>query len=147
MEKDFSFGVIPYYIKDGELLFLLIQHQAGHWSFPKGHREGNESDYEVAIRELREETGLIQVELDEHEVFREHYSWNLDGRTLDKTVTYFLGKVRDDAVTIRPQEVQAYTWLNYQAALQRITFPEAKTVLGQAYLYLLAQINQSKTIR
>ena len=37
---------------------LLIKHNSGHWDFPKGHVEGEESEVETAIREVKEETGL-----------------------------------------------------------------------------------------
>ena len=40
-------------------LFLLIQHQAGHWAFPKGHANPGESPAETARREFAEETGYI----------------------------------------------------------------------------------------
>ena len=136
MENDYSFGVIPYFQKHGEIRFLLIQHQAGHWSFPKGHRESTETDIQAATRELYEETGLTLVELDESLPFLEHYTCNLDSKILNKSVTYFLGKVSDTSVIIQPKEVQAYAWLNYQEAIQSITYPEAKAVLKAANNYL-----------
>ena len=45
-------------IKDQQPLFLLIQQKAGHYGFPKGHVEKNETEVETAIREIKEETGL-----------------------------------------------------------------------------------------
>lgn len=34
------------------------------WGFPKGRRDGNESDLECAIREMREETGLSESDVE-----------------------------------------------------------------------------------
>ena len=43
--------------------FLLIQHHAGHWGFPKGHQEKGEDDLTTARRELQEETGIKQIKI------------------------------------------------------------------------------------
>ena len=37
---------------------LLIKQTKGHWGFPKGHVEKDETEIETAIREVKEETGL-----------------------------------------------------------------------------------------
>lgn len=40
---------------------VLVAHATGqrHWDLPKGGREQHESDQEAALRELREETGIV----------------------------------------------------------------------------------------
>jgi 8-oxo-dGTP pyrophosphatase MutT (NUDIX family) len=38
--------------------FLLVKGFTGKWSFPKGHKEKNESAIECAKREIYEETGI-----------------------------------------------------------------------------------------
>jgi 8-oxo-dGTP pyrophosphatase MutT (NUDIX family) len=38
--------------------YLLVKVFTGKWSFPKGHREENETPHECATREIYEETGL-----------------------------------------------------------------------------------------
>jgi 8-oxo-dGTP pyrophosphatase MutT (NUDIX family) len=42
----------------GQVL-LVRGKRSKKWSFPKGHCKGNETDLECALRELKEETGLI----------------------------------------------------------------------------------------
>jgi mRNA-decapping enzyme subunit 2 len=44
--------------KSGDVL-LVRGKQSKKWSFPKGHCKGNERDIECALRELKEETGLV----------------------------------------------------------------------------------------
>jgi 8-oxo-dGTP pyrophosphatase MutT (NUDIX family) len=39
--------------------YLLVQGPTGKWSFPKGHKELNETPFECAEREIYEETGLL----------------------------------------------------------------------------------------
>jgi bis(5'-nucleosidyl)-tetraphosphatase len=76
-----SYGVTPV-INKLERRYLLIQHNAGHWSFPKGGKEGNESDQETALRELREEVGINQCELIPDKAFTETFSWKKDRNLL-----------------------------------------------------------------
>ena len=60
--------------------FLLIQHPTksngdeGHWDFPKGHVEGNETELETAKRELIEETGIVNFRL--FDGFRHRIEYN-----------------------------------------------------------------------
>ena len=54
-----SCGAIVYRKSHGNTEILLIKHvNSGHWSFPKGHVEGNETELETAQREIKEETGI-----------------------------------------------------------------------------------------
>ena len=43
---------------------LLVKHNDGHWGFPKGHVEKDETELQTAIREVKEETNL-DVEIQE----------------------------------------------------------------------------------
>lgn len=54
MKYEKSCGAIV--IEDGKV--LLVKHNAGHWDFPKGHVEEGETEFETAIREVKEETNI-----------------------------------------------------------------------------------------
>ena len=46
-----SISIIPINTSNSnETLFLLVHHQAGHWSFPKGHAKEEEKKEETARR-------------------------------------------------------------------------------------------------
>ena len=61
MIREKSAGAVVYF-PDGENIYILIEKmKQGHYSFPKGHMEGVETEAETAIREIREETGLEVV--------------------------------------------------------------------------------------
>ena len=44
---------------DGVEVLLVHRPRYGDWTFPKGKRERGETDEECAVREVREETGLV----------------------------------------------------------------------------------------
>lgn len=79
------------FIKSGdELKILLIQRKnppfLGYWAFPGGFVEMNETLEESAARELREETGLDNVELKQ---FKTYGTINRDPRGRTVSVVYY----------------------------------------------------------
>ena len=59
MKHEKSCGAIVYRKLGDTYQLLLIKHKfGGHWSFPKGHVEKGENEFQTALREVKEETGL-----------------------------------------------------------------------------------------
>ncbi len=138
MVDDFSCGVIPYRIKDGGRDFLLIQHKAGHWSFPKGHPDDGETYLETARREFEEETGIRAVDIDEDTIFEETYLFTKrSGKVVNKRVVYFLGQVADNQkVTMQVAEVSDYAWGSAKKTRQQLSFDEGRALLDEVLAYL-----------
>lgn len=136
LAKDEAFGIVPILPKKEQFLFLLIQHNAGHWGFPKGHADPGESAVEAACREFREETGIAEYQLLEEISFSEHYTFMRHGQKYQKTVIYFPALVRSETVTFQPEEIQAYRWADYDTAIARLTFDGSKRVLTDVRAYL-----------
>lgn len=130
--KDHSFGVIPIHQQDGKTRYLLIQHRAGHWAFPKGHAEPGESDTQAALRELREETGICNITLYSDPAIVETYQFARGSQTVRKTVRYFIGLVGDSTVRLQEAEVSAYRWADYEEARALITYEESRRSLETA---------------
>ena len=134
---DASFGIIPIHEQNGERRFLLVHQKKGHWGFPKGHADEGEKPTQTALRELAEETGVTSCELIGVELFVERYAFiNKKGKRVDKTVTFFLGRVDDPSVTVQPEEVQDYAWLTADEVGGRLTFPEARELFSRVLDYL-----------
>ena len=138
MATDFSCGVIPYRIKDGQRQFLLIQHNAGHWAFPKGHPDKGENELETARRELAEETGLADVEIDEGHPFEERYTFTKrSGKAVSKRVVYFLGRVHaGQEVRLQEEEVADHAWGSDKKTRKRMSFDEGRALLDEVLSYL-----------
>ena len=59
MKHEKSCGALVYRKHGDRTELLLIKHRfGGHWSFPKGHVELGENEFQTALREVKEETGL-----------------------------------------------------------------------------------------
>ena len=127
MKKEKSCGVILY--KDGGE-YLLLKHAEGNWDFPKGHVEANETEYETALREVKEETGLT-VEIIPG--FRESITYIMYG-SIEKEVVFFLGHIRSKAGSLELQasEIKDFRYLSYEEARELITFGTNKELLDKA---------------
>jgi len=138
-KSDYSCGVVPLRVVGGTREFLLVQHNAGHWAFPKGHPEVDETPLDTARREMREETGLAHVQLLEAPAFEEAYSFTKrSGTVIEKTVTYYLGQLPDSAgeVVVQEEEVQAFAWGDAEATMQKISFDEGRRLFDEVLSYL-----------
>lgn len=137
---DFSCGIVPMrQAEDGSVQFLLVKHNAGHWAFPKGHPEKNETNVQTATRELAEETGLTRVEIRNDVPFDEQYLVvKSSGKRVLKTVRYFLGDVpiAHSQPVADPSEIAEAHWLDEQAAIKRITFAEGTELFERVLAHL-----------
>ena len=62
MIEDKSYGIVLKKEGSNPDAFLVVK-QRNHYSFPKGHMEGEESIEETVRRELFEETGISKIEI------------------------------------------------------------------------------------
>ncbi|MCB2292846.1 NUDIX domain-containing protein [Clostridium algoriphilum] len=133
MNLEKSCGAVIYRRIGENLEFLSISDKSdGHWGFPKGHVEQNESEEETAIREICEETGL-QVNLING--FRVSVEYSIKQKTT-KEVVFFLAKVENQTVNIQLEELCDFKWASFQFAKQLLTYKSSKEVLEQAWKFI-----------
>src|SRR5687767_14621665 len=114
MIEDRSYGVIAV-LKGKEDKYLCLKHLQGHWGFPKGHLEGNETTKEGALRELKEEAGIKECRILQIPTIAEEYTFvGKDNNNCHKIVEYFVGIVGEDTVTIQAEEILDYKWAVYE---------------------------------
>ena len=121
--------------KDAKTKYLLLNYAAGHWDFVKGNVETGEGEKDTVVRELQEETGIVDANFVEN--FREAiaYFYRRQGLTVHKEVVFFIMESATDKVTISFEHV-GFTWLDYQHTLEKLTFKNSKDVLQKAHDYL-----------
>ena len=130
--RERSAGVVIYHGDPaGGPRFLLLDY-GRYWDFAKGHVEPGESDLDAARREVREETGLADVDLDPAFSRQITYFFRKNsGKLVHKTVVFFLGRTDTDAVTISGEHV-GHAWHAYDEAVAKVAHANAKAVLTAA---------------
>ena len=121
-----SCGAVVYRRDAGGVSVLLIRSRHG-WSYPKGHIEPGETEYETALREVREETGVTARIMGD---FRREAPSCLAGD--DRRVIFFLAEYVGGAVQANLSETQAAVWASVQDAPCMVGYPPDNAVLMDA---------------
>ena len=129
-----SCGFVTYREEDHVRLYLIIRASNGEYGFPKGHMELNETEYETAVRELKEETN---VEVQVIDGFRRQIEYKLPHKAnVMKQSVYFLGKCTAADIVCQADEVSEALFVPVEAALALLSFEDTKIILKEADLYL-----------
>jgi 8-oxo-dGTP pyrophosphatase MutT (NUDIX family) len=133
-----SAGAVVFHVEGAEnrpqeIKYLLLL--STYWGFPKGLIEGGEDERAAAVREVREETGLVVALI---EGFRQvdDYWYRRHDQRIHKQAIYFLAEAPDEQVTIS-WEHKEWVWLNLAQAMERLAFPGLRQVLASANEFLL----------
>lgn len=114
---------------------LLIKMVKGHWSFPKGHVESDETEIETALREIKEETNL-DVIIDTR--FREITTYSPCPGVL-KDVIFFIAMAKTNDVVVQETEVESAMWVELNEAIDIVTFECDRQILKKAIKYVEKQ--------
>ncbi len=123
------------YRRDGDRIEVVLASRRTRrgelaWGLAKGGIEDGESAEDAAVREVREETGLlaeIEAPLGETRYF---YVWE-DVR-IRKTVHFFLMRCTGGDVEDRDDEMEEIRWFPLERALKRAAYRGERDVLGRA---------------
>jgi 8-oxo-dGTP pyrophosphatase MutT (NUDIX family) len=131
------YGVIVV-LKRERSRFLLLERAEtkGDWTFAKGHTNENEKPKETALRELKEETGIEEIEILDLPLIHEEYEVFRQGEKHLKINDYFIGFVERDNVEIEKEEIQSFRWVAFEEALNLFNHERRKQVLREAQKYL-----------
>ncbi len=149
VKKEKSCGAVVFTRESGEPRYVLVEQHSGKYSFPKGHMETGETEEETALREIREETGLVPVLLPG---FRDGETYEIVRKPgTVKDVVYFLAEysgqefapMETDAVSaglfsfeeafrLLPTESRRAVLMHADAFLTREQDPEDRIVIRQA---------------
>ncbi len=141
-----SAGAIIFRREKGKIYYLLLNYSAigkvekTYWGFAKGTIEQDEKEIDTIKREVEEETGIKDLKFIEGFKETEKYFFRYGGETILKTVFYLLAETRIKEIKIS-WEHKGFEWLEYEKAIERLTFKNAKEILKKANDFLLDELN------
>jgi 8-oxo-dGTP pyrophosphatase MutT (NUDIX family) len=129
--KDFSAGGVV--VRDGDVVVIVPRRRGAHGDkvlgLPKGHLDGNESELEAAIREVREETG---VEVEPVEKLGEiSYTFERRRQPVDKRVAFFLLEYRSGELA-HDHEIEQVRWMPLEEAVSSLTYEGEREMVQRA---------------
>jgi 8-oxo-dGTP pyrophosphatase MutT (NUDIX family) len=118
---------------------LLMLRVFRHWDFPKGLMEAGETPMQTALREVREESGIAQLEFPRGDL---HIDTGPYSR--GKIARYYLAWTVQEKVELLPSpdtgrpEHSEYRWLSFTQA-RRLATPRVAAVIDWAESLLARQ--------
>ncbi|MBN2097019.1 MAG: NUDIX domain-containing protein [Candidatus Omnitrophica bacterium] len=142
-KREFSAGGIVVRKKGRGFEILLIKDAYGRWSWPKGHIDQGESSPQAALREIREEVGLKNLEV-LGKAGRSNYFFRLKGELIFKTAFFFLVEaLGQEKLHVQIDEIKLARWFKPQEALKSVYYKGAKEMLKQA-INLYQEVKEKK---
>jgi 8-oxo-dGTP pyrophosphatase MutT (NUDIX family) len=132
VRKKLSCGVVVVSLQDDYEPQLLLLRAFNNWDFPKGMQEADEQPLDTALREVREETALTDLQFPWGEA-----SFDTGPYSKNKTARYFIGQTntREIRLPVNPQLGHAehceWRWVTPLQARQLVT-PRVAQVLDWA---------------
>ena len=129
MNFEKSCGALVVRREQDQYYILMIRHKAGgNRSFPKGHVEAGETEYETALREVMEETSSrIAIVSD----FRATVNYRPSPGVM-KEVVYFLAFTTSADIKAREGEIAEVEWVPLEKAEECLAHENDKTVFRAA---------------
>jgi 8-oxo-dGTP diphosphatase len=124
-------GAVVYRVHNNTPEILLILDQYHRWTLPKGHLDPGETEEQAAVREVFEETS-VRGELGAL-IERISYTVFNRGNPQGKEVTFFLMNADSEQLVPQSEEgISAAEWIDPNAALEKIGYPQVRSVVEQA---------------
>jgi 8-oxo-dGTP pyrophosphatase MutT (NUDIX family) len=112
---------------------LLVFYRRGSWDMPKGKIDPGESPEQAAIREVQEETGLVNVSLGDFLAHTYHTYEEKGKRILKKTWWYRMQTADTVLVPQTEEDIEEIHWVEPKAWLASgvVVYPNIREVIEQ----------------
>ena len=132
MREDFSAGGVV--VRGDEVAVVVPVKRAADGTpvlaLPKGHLDDGESPEQAARREVREEAGVC-AELIES-LGEIQYTFDRRGRTIAKTVVFYLFEYRCGDVADHDHEIEEARWMPLRDAASALTHDGEQEIIARA---------------
>jgi 8-oxo-dGTP pyrophosphatase MutT (NUDIX family) len=117
-------GGIVFREKNGtRYLIVAAKQNPEHWVFPKGHIEPGETTEDAALREVKEETGIIA------KIVQRAGDSRFDGDNEAVHVLFYLMEYLGETKRTEQRQMR---WCSYEQALDLLTFDDSRALLSIA---------------
>ncbi len=134
--REFSAGGVV--VRGDQVVTIVPTRRAADGSrvlaLPKGHVDPGESTIEAATREVREETGIVAEVV--CELGESRYWYRREGRTVGKTVAFFLFNHLEGDTADHDDEVEEVRWMGLQEAQKALSHDAEREMVALALAYL-----------
>ena len=138
--REFSAGGVV--VRDRQVVVIVPTRRAADGSrvlaLPKGHVDPGETPIEAATREVREETGIVARPV--KRLGESRYWYRRDGRTIGKSVAFFLFEYVDGDTADHDDEVEEVRWIGLREALTELSHTAEREMVELA----LAQLDKDR---
>jgi 8-oxo-dGTP pyrophosphatase MutT (NUDIX family) len=135
-DREFSAGGVV--VRGEQVVTIVPTRRAADGSrvlaLPKGHVDPGESTIEAAAREVREETGIVAEPV--CELGESRYWYRRDGRTVGKSVAFFLFSYVEGDTADHDDEVEEVRWIPLQEARTALSHAAEREMVGLALTHL-----------
>ncbi len=140
--REFSAGGVV--VRGEDVVVIVPTRRAADGSrvlaLPKGHVDPGETTIEAATREVREETGIVAAPV--RELGESRYWYRRDGRTIAKTVAFFLFDFVEGDIADHDDEVEEVRWIALADATSALSHSAEREMVELA----LAQLHKDGSL-
>src|ERR1700733_7696455 len=106
-------------------------------ALPKGHIDPGETALQAALREVREETGVVGEPV--RELGEARYWYRRDGRTIPKSVLFFLFSYVAGDTDDHDDEVEEARWIGLRDAQSELSHAAEREMVARAAAFVEEQ--------
>jgi 8-oxo-dGTP pyrophosphatase MutT (NUDIX family) len=138
MKYEHSYGGVVYKKEDKGIKFVLIRRLSRSkfkkkdvWCLPKGKPKEGETEQETALREVKEETGLL-CRIEQKIDTIKYYFFTANKQKCLKQVTFFLMEQTSADTGGHDREVEEVKYFQFQCAIGLMSYPSEVEILKKA---------------
>jgi 8-oxo-dGTP pyrophosphatase MutT (NUDIX family) len=133
-DREVSYGGVV--VRGDDVIVIVPRGRRRVLGLPKGGPNAGERPEDTAAREVREETG-ITVSVRER-LGQVDYTYRRGGRTIPKTVHFYLCEFEEGDTADHDHEVEDARWMPLAEARRRLSYPGERAMIARALSILAA---------